>query len=147
MAWEIIINEGKTVEDRPKDSNWVYFPGTKCKINKNGGRYASLTFSKPVLDELRWQPGDRLLCMIDRETKLLAVTRDKKGPTVLSRSHTKKNKDGSTAGRSRLNLQRDLTFALQTMWGVSQKEDSESVILEYIIDGAMVVFSKRPQND
>jgi hypothetical protein len=147
MGWEIILNEGRKSAKNKSRGSSVYFPGSKCKVNKNGGRYATLQMLPEIVKEMRWQFGDALLCMVDKESKLLAVTRDKRGPTILSSNGARKRKDGSSSNCFRLSIQRDLSIALQAMWGIEVFDDSVFVDLEHIIDGSMVVFSRRTTND
>lgn len=146
MAWEVIVNRcGRQNANRSSD-NWIYFPGTKTKKGSSSPNHSRLELSPSLKKEMRWELGDAMLCMIDRESKLLAIKRDKSGPTQLSSAVSSKRLgdcDGNANGRIRLTLQRDMTIALCEMWSLTDREQSLSFDLEYIVDGSMVIFSRK----
>lgn len=148
MAWEVLNDKAQRRAKRGKEGCWISFPGRGKAAVKCGGRYATLSLDKAIPGEMRWELGDSMICMIDRESRLLAVKRDpKNGPTVLTHSNGSHSKQDKKISRYRLSVPKETSLALEAMFGIDCETGSESIELEHIIDGSMVVFSRRTTND
>lgn len=146
MAWEIIVNKHARHNSNRSSENWIYFPGTKTQKGSKMPFHSRLELSYALRKEMRWEIGDSMICMVDRTSKLLAIKRDKSGPTQISSAvSAKRIASGNLSPdcRIRLSLQRDLTVVLCEMWSLTERDHSLSIDLEYIIDGSLVVFSRK----
>ena len=147
MAWEI-LNDARTTVKRGREGSWVSLPArTGQGRSKAGGKYGTITLDRSITCEMRWELGDSMVFLIDRESKLFALKRDpKNGPTRLTHSSNKHSKQQAKQSKFRLSIPKETTIAIEEMFGVKSGEHV-FVELEHIIDGSMVVFSKRPTNE
>jgi bifunctional DNA-binding transcriptional regulator/antitoxin component of YhaV-PrlF toxin-antitoxin module len=144
MAWEVLRSDKARGGRTASHGSFVYFPGSNTKSAQKGQVISRLELCEDVVEEMKWAAGDKVLVMVDREAKLIGLKRDKQGQfTINFSSYARKNPGGKPTGKFRIGMHKKITEALRDMWGVSIHDPSITIGIEHIIEGHMVIFSRK----